>query len=179
MKCVLLVGSPRINGNSAKVISLLEKHFLLERPEDEVVRFDLADLKVTGCNGCDYCRIHPRCVIDDDANVVIDEILSADCVYLACPIYFSGVPSQFKALLDRFQPLFWERLQLKEYGEDLPLKKPLKIYLLGDSMANDPHGYEPALSIIKSSFALANYEVKEVKPYIGTNKELTFQTVGL
>ncbi|MGN0301450.1 MAG: flavodoxin family protein [Anaerotardibacter sp.] len=179
MKHILLVGSPRINGNSAKVITLIEKHFLLECPDDEIIRYDLADLNVTGCNGCDYCRINPCCVIDDDANDVIDEIINADQVYLACPVYFSGVPSQLKALLDRFQPLFWERLELKKSGEELPPKKPLKVYLLGDSMADDPHGYEPALATIRSAFALANYEIDEVRPYIGLNKELTFETVTL
>lgn len=179
MKCVLIVGSPRINGNSAKAASLLEKHFAFEQPEVQIERFDVADMDITGCNGCDYCQTEGQCIISDGANNILDALDTADVAYLVSPIYFGGVPSQCKAMLDRFQPLFWDRIELKREGKPLPEKRPLKVFLFGDSMGNDPHGYESALVSIRSAFALANFEIVSVKTFIGPKKNLSYESVVL
>ena len=86
-------------------------------------------------------------------------------VFVVSPVYFSGAPSQFKAVLDRLQPLFWRRLAIKKSGEPLPRKRPAFLYVVGSG--GDPHGYQSLFSEVASSFALADLRVSLMQDFIG------------
>lgn len=97
----------------------------------------------------------------------MDAIDAADAVLVISPLYFAGVPSQFKAMLDRFQPRFWKRQRLLAAGGTLPPKKPLYVALVGEG--GDPYGSEHALAQIASPFALADHSVVEHRTFIRSN----------
>ena len=51
---------------------------------------------------CYYCRNSGgKCVIDDDMPEILDEIIKADVIVLASPVYFYSVDAQLKAVIDR------------------------------------------------------------------------------
>lgn len=47
-----------------------------------------------------------RCVIQDDAAVIAQKMLSADVIAFATPVYFYEMCGQMKTMLDRSNPLF-------------------------------------------------------------------------
>ena len=100
MKILVLTGSPRKNGNSAT----LAEHFIKGAKEagHTVERFDAAFKKVHPCIACNSCGMDGPCVFKDDFEFVRKHIIDADCVVFATPMYYFGISSQLKAVIDRF-----------------------------------------------------------------------------
>ncbi len=163
---LLINSSPRLNGNSARVLSLMKMQLESQHPEIELHEFEVGSCDVLGCNGCDFCKADNECIIDDDMADLIEKLQVVDRVVLVTPIYFAGVPSQLKAVLDRLQQLYWSYCALREAGE-LPPKRPATLVVLGDG--GDPYGYEHAVASVQSAFAIAGFKVEKIIPLIGTN----------
>ncbi len=100
MKILVLTGSPRQGGNSAT----LADHFIRGAKEagHSVERFDAAFKKVHPCIACNSCGMDGPCVFKDDFEFVRKHIIDADCVVFATPMYYFGISSQLKAVIDRF-----------------------------------------------------------------------------
>lgn len=103
--------------------------------EVEVLSLRGKDLRF--CNGCLACLKAPRCVIQDDANDIVEKMGAAEVLCFATPVYYYGMSGQMKTLLDRANPL---------YSADYAFRD---IYLLTssaeeeDSAADGPiHGLE-------------------------------------
>jgi multimeric flavodoxin WrbA len=100
MKVTCVFGSPRLNGNSARIA----KQFLdvSQNLGAEVQTFTLNKLKFKGCQGCDACKTkQDHCVWDDDLKTVLEAVRETDILVIATPVYFSDVSSQLKAFIDR------------------------------------------------------------------------------
>ena len=95
-------GSARKNGNTAILIN-----YVLQELEKEGITTELVQLsgnKIRGCTACMKCfeNRDKRCVIDDDmVNDCIRKMIEADGIILGSPVYFSDVPAEMKALIDR------------------------------------------------------------------------------
>lgn len=100
---------------------------------------------------------------------IFSAIDAADAVLVVSPIYFAGVPSQFKAVLDRFQPYFWKRQQQIEQGRPLPPKRALYVALVGEG--GDPYGTAPAQAQVASPFALADFSVVDARDLIAVDED--------
>lgn len=100
MKILVLTGSPRKKGNSAT----LANHFIkgAEEAGHTVERFDAAFKKVHPCIACNSCGMNGPCTFKDDFEFVRKHIIDADCVVFATPMYYFGISSQLKAVIDRF-----------------------------------------------------------------------------
>jgi multimeric flavodoxin WrbA len=95
MKIVSLLGSPRVNGNSA----MIARRFCetAEKHGAEVTTYVLNDLQYRGCQGCFLCKTKlDRCALKDDLTAVLDAIRETDVVVLASPVYFWDISSQMK-----------------------------------------------------------------------------------
>lgn len=102
MKFCVLMGSPRLKGNTAELL----KPFLeeLKNYTVDVSYIPLAEKNILPCKGCYACQNvddNYGCVQHDDVLEIMEEIISADCVVLATPIYSWYCTSPMKALLDR------------------------------------------------------------------------------
>lgn len=173
---VLFVGSPRANGDSARIATIIKTSIAEKRPDVVLHEYSVADIAPKGCIGCDYCRCG-SCVYDDGMSEILERLSLADGAIVISPVYFAGVPSQFKAVLDRFQPLFWKRQERLRNGLSLPAKKPLYLYVVGGG--GDPHGFDGLVTTVRSSFALADYALQDTVSYIGQRKQLTPSSVSL
>ncbi len=100
MKILLITGSPRKNGNS----NTLAESFIkgAEEAGHSVVRFDSAFKNVHPCIACNKCGMNGECVFKDDFEFVRENIVDADAVVFATPMYYFGISAQIKAVIDRF-----------------------------------------------------------------------------
>lgn len=101
MKVMTILGSPRVHGNTAKVLGLFED---LVGKEHELVRVNVASSDVNGCLGCMACQEAvdgPGCVQRDDATQIFERMMDVEAVVYAAPLYCWSFPSQMKALIDR------------------------------------------------------------------------------
>ena len=100
MKNVLIISaSPRKGGNS----DLLCDEFARGAREagHGVEKIRLAEKKIEYCIGCYACTGLGKCFRNDDANALVEKMLSADVIVLATPVYFYSMDAQLKALIDR------------------------------------------------------------------------------
>lgn len=101
MKVLVITGSPHKNGTSAK----LAEQFIKGATEagHEVCRFDSAFMNVHSCIACEKCHnTDTGCAFKDDMEKINPELLSADMIVFVSPIYYYGMCSQIRAVIDRF-----------------------------------------------------------------------------
>lgn len=187
MNRVIVVGSPRVNGRSARLADELLYACIDECPHDGVSIVSVASTDVAPCTGCDACaqtlanppaslaveegdplEPHPliaesdaalhQCVIDDDMAEVRKHLDAADELIVVSPVYFSGPPAQFKALLDRLQPYF--RSDVRTRG-----KRPMILHVVGEG--GDPHGYDALVGTVSSAFSVAGFRLESVFDWVG------------
>lgn len=102
MKVVVLSGSPHKNGTTAKLLESFIKG--AEAAGNDVVRFDTAFMDVHPCIACDKCRTSQKaaCVYEDDMVKIGNELATADYIAFVTPIYYYGLCTQLKTVIDRF-----------------------------------------------------------------------------
>jgi len=101
---VAIYGSPRRNGNTA---TLLKKAVSGAHDAGATVNeFVLRDLKISPCLEIYGCKQQGKCVIQDDFQKVIGQILKAQGLIIASPIFFYAVSAHTKALMERCQSLW-------------------------------------------------------------------------
>ena len=113
MKIVAVLGSPRLNGNSATLArKFLDAARALGAEAEEHV---LNRLAYDGCQGCGVCKTkQDRCAVEDGLTPIYDAIRAADILLLASPVYFADISGQLKCFFDRtyayLNPNFTSRL---------------------------------------------------------------------
>ncbi len=101
MKILTILGSPKMEGNTAGALAMLEREL---GDAHEIDRVNLPELDVSGCQGCYACQENPdeaSCVQRDGATDVLKRIVEADAVVYAAPLYMWGMPAKIHALLER------------------------------------------------------------------------------
>lgn len=100
MKIVAVLGSPRLNGNSAFIAGrFLETAKSLGA---EIRSFALNTLTYRGCQACLSCKKGAEtCVLKDGLSEVIEAVREADVIVLASPVYYGDVTGQMKLFIDR------------------------------------------------------------------------------
>jgi multimeric flavodoxin WrbA len=102
MRVVAFNGSPRKDGNTARLLRTVLAELEREGIETELVH--IGGKKVHGCTACAKCFENQdgRCVIDDDfVNDCIAGMAAADGFIIGSPTYFADVSTETKALIDR------------------------------------------------------------------------------
>jgi multimeric flavodoxin WrbA len=117
VKMLGIVGSPRRNGNTAKLVAkALEAASAFPWVETDL--FEVAGKKISHCVSCYKCKDKGRCVIKDGLQEFCDKWMAADGILWGVPVYHMTVPSQVKALLDRFgNSVIWHYLR---QGREVP-----------------------------------------------------------
>ncbi len=102
MKVVAFNGSPKRDGNTARLLRYALKELEAAGHETELVQ--VGGLPLRGCLACGKCfeRKDGRCVNETDGmNGLIEKMVGADAILLGSPTYFADVSSEMKALIDR------------------------------------------------------------------------------
>ncbi len=112
MKVLGIMGSPRIKGNTDLLLEEALKGAKSQGAEVEKIVVD--KLKISPCKEYLGCFKDGNCVIRDDMDDIYPKLLGADVVIIASPMFFYGVSSQAKALIDRCQALWARKHILKQ-----------------------------------------------------------------
>ena len=108
MRILGIYGSPRKGGNTD---ILLDKALQAARSAGaDISSIRCCDLKIAGCAECGGCDKTGKCVVQDDMQSVYPKLYEADAIILASPIFFYGITSQAKALIDRCQAAWCKRM---------------------------------------------------------------------
>jgi multimeric flavodoxin WrbA len=99
MKLVAVNGSPRKNGNTA--IMLKEIVSLAEKKGIQIQYFDLVDMKIADCKGCQNCKTNQVCAQKDDMSSIVDAIKDADFLLIGSPVYMGDETGLMKCVADR------------------------------------------------------------------------------
>lgn len=98
-KVIILVGSPRVNGNTARIVEQVEEILDGKGIETEVIFLDR--LALNPCRGCGSCEDTGDCIQKDDMEELWGKVESSDGLVMASPTYYSGVTAQMKTFIDR------------------------------------------------------------------------------
>lgn len=99
MKVLMLNGSPRIDGNTTIALKEMEKEFLKEKIEVEIIR--VGNLAIRGCIACNYCYKNDKCGINDIVNEISEKFKAADALVVASPVYYASANGTLISCLDR------------------------------------------------------------------------------
>lgn len=116
MKVLGIMGSPRIGSNTDLLLDEALKG--AERQGAEVEKIIVDKLNISPCREYYGCLKDGNCVIRDDMDDVYPKLLDADVIIVASPMFFYGLTSQLKALIDRCQALWARRHILKQGSMD-------------------------------------------------------------
>jgi len=100
-KVVVLLGSPRKNGNSAILAAQIAKG--AKSAEAKVETIYLHGLNIAPCRSCYACQKKKGrgCAIKDDMQVLYPKLLAADAWVIASPVYWFTMSAQTKIFMDR------------------------------------------------------------------------------
>ncbi len=116
-KVLAISGSLRPNGNSEMLLDVFLQEFGRQVPDSCIEKIVLRD--IAPCSGCDYC-ISGKCIHNDSMQEVYEKIKSASVIVLSAPVYFYGLPSHVKAMIDRCQLFYNMKYRRKEAWRSTP-----------------------------------------------------------
>lgn len=99
-KVLIISSSPRKNANSHILCEQFAKG--AEESGNQVKLISLREKKISYCTDCGACHTYGKpCPIKDDVNSIVDDMIAADVIVLATPVYFYTMSAQLKTLIDR------------------------------------------------------------------------------
>jgi len=101
MRILAINGSPRKDGNTAKLLKEITK----DHVDVDLDYFDLNDLKIKDCQSCYYCKKNDACAIKDDMQLLYKKLREADALVLGAPVYFGVESANTRAFIDRLYAL--------------------------------------------------------------------------
>jgi multimeric flavodoxin WrbA len=108
-KIYAINGSPRKNGNTAKILAEALRGAESLGAETELIH--LSDLTFSGCKSCFCCKLknspnEGKCALQDDLKPYLEKIIYSDGIIMGSPIYFSAESGLYRNFLERlFFPL--------------------------------------------------------------------------
>ena len=99
MKVLMINGSPRKDGNTARALD--EMRQVLEAEGIEVDCVQVGKEAVRGCVACNACSKLGRCVFDDVVNDIAARFEQADGLVVGTPVYYGSANATTVAVLDR------------------------------------------------------------------------------
>ena len=99
MKVLIINGSPRVNGNSARLVDEIVSIF--KQDNIEVTNYQVGAKAIRGCMACGYCYEHHECVFKDDVNELAKFFKEADGLIILSPVYYGSANGSLISLLDR------------------------------------------------------------------------------
>lgn len=99
MKVLIINASPRINGNTSVAVDEMNKVFIENGVETEIMRIGGKDIR--GCMACGHCSKFGSCVFNDDVNIAAEKFKEADGLVVAGPVYYASANGTLISFLDR------------------------------------------------------------------------------
>lgn len=110
MHAVIIGGSPHRRGNLATFSAIVAGELTAHGHSVETV--ELYDIRLGPCRSCDGCSASGRCSLRDGFTTLAQQLVAADLLIFATPVYWFSVSGVMKTLMDRTQSL-WHGRQLR------------------------------------------------------------------
>ncbi len=111
MKTLAICGSPH-KGNCYSVLNTIKENY----PTIDFKLLMLNEMNLEDCRGCYVCFLkgEENCPLKDDRDTIIKEILDADGVIFASPVYVNHISALMKKFIDRLgyvahRPCFFDK----------------------------------------------------------------------
>lgn len=103
---IIINGSPRKDGNTAKMCCAFAEGVKSQLPNVTVETVNLYDFDFKGCRSCFACKLkgsknYGRCSVKDPIMPILEKAAQADILVLASPIFLMDISAQMKAFLER------------------------------------------------------------------------------
>ena len=99
MKVLLLNGSARANGCTARALKEVEKTLQEEGIDTETIVVGNKDIR--GCISCRSCKKTGKCVFDDLVNETAPKLEACDGLVIGSPVYYASANATLIAFLTR------------------------------------------------------------------------------
>lgn len=172
MKVLGILGSPRVNGITAKLLNDVLGRFKNKKDwsiynKVKCEKVILNALKISPCRECIGCKTTGECILEDEMREIYKKINKASVIVLASPIFFMSLPAHVKAMIDRCQSIWVKKYILK--NRKTKKKKGIFIAVSGSKRKDV---FKGAISIIKAFFATINASYSEEILLPGTDDEI-------
>ena len=94
---------------------------------NEVEFITLRGKEIKFCVGCLVCQKTGACVFKDDVPAIMEQVLNADMVCWATPIYYYEMSGQMKTLIDRMNAMYPKDYRFRD------------VYLLATATEDEEH----------------------------------------
>jgi len=108
---IAIAGSHRKNSNTELALQIMSKRLSKIDIETEIIT--LANKKIEHCRACDNCKRTRKCPINDNLVEIMEKMITAQGIILACPIYSFNITPLMQDLITRGNRYFHI---LAEYG---------------------------------------------------------------
>lgn len=161
IRVLAIAGSPRRHGNSETLLDIIIQE-LEQDPIVQVQKIILSDADIRPCKGCNACEKLNSCVTHDGMDMLSGQIIEADCIILAAPIYCMSICAQAKALVDRAQVF-----RSRKYVLKLPVVPPERVgkrFGVFISTAGQDWNYvfDAAIPVVKCFFHVAEIKNRDL-----------------
>lgn len=97
-------GSPRENGNTAKILQSALDGAASCGAETALIH--LGRYQFSGCRSCFACKLkdgksYGKCAVNDGITAILDELSRADAIIMGSPIYFGAESGLYRCFLER------------------------------------------------------------------------------
>jgi multimeric flavodoxin WrbA len=101
-RIMIVLGSPRKKGNSAKLAEFVAKGATAGGAKVET--FYLNGMDIRPCQACMKCQKKSArtCAIRDDMQILYPKLKEADAIVVASPVYWFNLSAQTKTFIDRW-----------------------------------------------------------------------------
>lgn len=106
MKTLIINGSLKGEASHSYMVASRFARGIEATVDAQTEVIELKNMNISHCVGCFGCwKVTPgQCVIRDDMDIIRDKIMESDNIILSFPLYFFGVSSKMKTMLDRLLP---------------------------------------------------------------------------
>ena len=112
-KVVVISSSPRAGGNSDTLCDEFVKGAI--EAGNDAKKYFLEDIDFDSCKACYKCKTpEMKCFQDDGIEEILDDMLKADVIVYATPVYYYSMTGTLKMFFDRCYPIF-NHLEDKDY----------------------------------------------------------------
>jgi multimeric flavodoxin WrbA len=110
MRIAAIMGGMRKKGNTE--ILLNEALDQAQKNGASVSKFTLREMTIAPCDGCAACFKTGECIIKDDMEKIYSEMIEADGIIWATPVYFWSMTAITKVVMDRTYALGFPKQKL-------------------------------------------------------------------
>ena len=106
MKTLIINGSLKNDNSNSLMVAKKFAEGIKSSTDSEIELIHLSKMQIEHCLGCFACwKVTPgQCAIRDDMDIIKEKKLESDIIILSFPLYFFGVSSKMKTLIDRLLP---------------------------------------------------------------------------